>query len=1025
MDDKTLLSKLFHISDCVPVTLYAPFNIAGLKGNISFTQELPGQSVQISIHLQSALNAPANFSWTVHANPVFYGTRNACTKIELGKVEAKLSDKHGPIQLGVGIDQTFVDSDISLSGPSSIFGRSILLQNLNSSASGQMACANIFHNGAVKTAEAVFTTNIAGRVIFRENELGETIIYSNLFQTGSDYRPASKHDWRILVTDVYDTRRADKCQYLSQLFDPDNLDDRNCSNSEHRACKMGEMTKKHGQITVGTANNRYSKLVYMDTNLPISSFVSASASRQLYLMIYEKRDRVVTCAQISEIREREVKAEISMDGVKGFVRFSQRYRFDPTIVTVSLNNLMGRGKWYHIHEFPVPPKVTHTEDQCSAFSVGGHFNPFGIKMSDSPAPGVGTNDQYELGDLSGKYGVLTEQNEDSHFGIYVDFNLPLFGANSVMGRAIVIHRPNGDRWICSTISHPEDSLVAEATFYFPVVGRVVFRQLIDEPLSETSVYADLSYSDVTVNDTDNHAWDIHVEAPGMDFYNWSRRCNSAGEDYNPFEVGVETSRNAKCSAENPMRCRVGDLTSKSRRLSVASYKGSKQVKLFYSDELLPLSGAASIVGRSLVIHDDAAPTLRGNRMACTMIRYRHPLQATVRRWRVGAGSTSNVSGSIQFSQKAFGDRTIGKLDVHGLHELASGYHVHEVWVPQDKEFPCSDDSVYGHFNPLAVDVSVGPLPGAGTSDQYELGDLSGKFGPLDFKATAKTEFTDSNLPLHGVNSIIGRSVVIHKKEKNARWVCGTITPHEKKENARELVALASFDDPRNLISGFIRFRQYVYKDGSLSTTWLEVDLRYPGSHNRNITRGHDWAIFVNQVGVDAYNTVDSVRCIASGFRWNPYLSAVENVHYKSDCGNANPLRCAMGDLSGKHGQLVIGDRRLVLADDNLPLVGNFSVMHRTLVIHGKNNSDTKLACANIKPDQHLVTTVAVKRHPTFSVNQFMSHMRKQLDLSEWLVAADVDQTKLIIGGECVQLSVHFYGKQSALSCLNNTNERIL
>lgn len=92
-------------------------------------------------------------------------------------------------------------------------------------------------------------------------------------------------------------------------------------------------------------------------------------------------------------------------------------------------------------------------------SVGGHFNPFGIKMSDSPPAGTGTVDQYEIGDLSGKYGncdtsilisrrvnanhppegPLSEQpvsaaDVDAHFSIHVDMNLPLFGINSIVGR---------------------------------------------------------------------------------------------------------------------------------------------------------------------------------------------------------------------------------------------------------------------------------------------------------------------------------------------------------------------------------------------------------------------------------------------------------------------------------------------------------------------------------------------------------------------------------------------------------------
>jgi hypothetical protein len=117
----------------------------------------------------------------------------------------------------------------------------------------------------------------------------------------------------------------------------------------------------------------------------------------------------------------------------------------------------------------------------------------------------------------------------------------------------------------------------------------------------------------------------------------------------------------------------------------------------------------------------------------------------------------------------------------------------------------------------------------------------------------------------------------------------------------------------------------------------------------------------------------------------------------------------MGDMSGRHGPLVVGGKRLVLSDVNLPLVGNFSIMQRSMVVFAKNGSDLKMACTNIKPDIHLVSNIAVKRHPTFTVSKFMDHMRGLLNTAEWLVFADTDQTKYIVDKECIQLSVHFYG----------------
>lgn len=109
------------------------------------------------------------------------------------------------------------------------------------------------------------------------------------------------------------------------------------------------------------------------------------------------------------------------------------------------------------------------------------------------------------------------------------------------------------------------------------------------------------------------------------------------------------------------------------------------------------------------------------------------------------------------------------------------------------------------------------------------------------------------------------------------------------------------------------------------------------------TRGHKWAVYVNQVAHDALERSEKARCIAAGYRWNPYLADSKKVgpslrgderepmaraaaqdSYQHECGPHSPLRCEMGDLSGKLGPLSIGTGPAIYTDTNLPLVGNFS-----------------------------------------------------------------------------------------------------
>lgn len=350
-------------------------------------------------------------------------------------------------------------------------------------------------------------------------------------------------------------------------------------------------------------------------------------------------------------------------------------------------------------------------------------------------------------------------------------------------------------------------------------------------------------------------------------------------------------------------------------------------------------------------------------------------------------------------------------------------------MPLDKEFPCSGDTVYGHYNPFEVDAIV-PYPTVGSQDevgtleslrlysrcltiaghflQYEAGDLSGKFGQLNNLEQLAQEWSDSNLPVLGLNSIIGRSVVIHRMENNYRWSCATIKPKVSK-TSREIAAIASFDDPRNLIVGYVRFRQVEFFDGSLSDAWIETYLKHRDT-NKKVTYGHNWSVYVNQVGADAFNTVDSVRCIASGFLWNPFLAKLDE-QYKSQCNPKNSLKCALGDIAGRNGPLVVGGDRQVYSDPNLPFTGNFSVLNRALIISMANNSNTPLACANIKLDKHLISNIVVQKIPAFTVAKFMHHMRTLLNAAEWLVVAEVQKIRELSNNECVQILVHFYGTQ--------------
>lgn len=116
-----------------------------------------------------------------------------------------------------GMPIIFTDAELKLRGPDTIWGRSLLLRS-TAYNTDLRTCANIASDGDAKTVEAKFSSPVAGTVIFRQSELGETTIFANIFHITEEYTPSTNHEWRILATDILDTAREAsrkrRCEYL-------------------------------------------------------------------------------------------------------------------------------------------------------------------------------------------------------------------------------------------------------------------------------------------------------------------------------------------------------------------------------------------------------------------------------------------------------------------------------------------------------------------------------------------------------------------------------------------------------------------------------------------------------------------------------------------------------------------------------------------------------------------------------------------------------------------------------------------
>uniref|UniRef100_A0A0B6Y7Q8 Superoxide dismutase [Cu-Zn] n=1 Tax=Arion vulgaris TaxID=1028688 RepID=A0A0B6Y7Q8_9EUPU len=115
------------------------------------------------------------------------------------------------------------------------------------------------------------------------------------------------------------------------------------------------------------------------------------------------------------------------------------------------------------------------------------------------------------------------------------------------------------------------------------------------------------------------------------------------------------------------------------------------------------------------------------------------------------GTTSNVTGTITFTQDNVDDSTVVTGLLKGLTPGKHGFHIHEFG-----DYTNGCVSAGAHFNPCKKNHG-GPC-----DRERHAGDLGNIVADAD--GCAAIELKDPQIPLIGELSIIGRSLVVHEKE---------------------------------------------------------------------------------------------------------------------------------------------------------------------------------------------------------------------------------------------------------------------
>ncbi|XP_038678163.1 uncharacterized protein cusr [Scyliorhinus canicula] len=894
-----LLAAMLGWVNCQYYT--AHINMAGVQATV--TLNASSQPIWIKVSTDCGL-----FNLSLHSFPVMYGnSENPCDQSNIGEEIHKVSAN--------GVDWTL---EANVLRPD----LSDLAVTIEGCGNQSKACATVSRVGSsTETWQGKFFSPVAGNVYIRRNDDGNwSRILTDLMAINSSLVPVN--------VSLYLQAGAERCALPGQTTWP-----------------------SLGTFKVGTPLN------------PVKSrsdgvTLSDWSSKQ-FLYMYDGNEW--SCAEIRQLEAKEVWAHIDMEAVKGTFKFRQASPFDTTHYTLSLFNLQEMAKAYHVHNFPVPPRRTPEDVLCGNDNLGGHWNPFG-KVATGPSYPRDTNethDQYEVGDLSGRHGFLNGMMNYST--TFEDWNLPLFGINSIVGRSVVIHHPNSTRWLCATIGYPGEVITAVAIFKSPVAGRIIFRQLKSNPYSDLSIFMDLSYTNSSAPATADHLWQIHEYPISSELDSDSNACSSTKMIFNPFKVDVGGQYQTECRPTSPFRCEVGDYGKKHKAINLNNYTSVVDTKNFFTETTSALAGPLSIVSRSVVINTNNIVT---SLLACANVTILRPTSLEIDSWR----GVETINGHVAFKQFSDFDRTAVQVNLTNLNREAGTYSIHTLPIKADLSNidACSNASVEGRYNPFYVNGPLSPEPGRGTVDQYEVGDISGKFGTLNELNILNAKYMDMNMPLFGPHSIVGRSLVIYSTN-GSRSRCANLQA-VKASDGEYIRAKAEFN---GMVSGTITLSQQVFADGSSSDTTMEIALK-PTELNAGDTNGLKWHVHTNPRQY-------SMNCSGVGKHYNPYNIDLGDS-YKFSCSSSYPLHCEVGDLESKQGFLSL--KRHLKNDVYLPLYGDFTVVGRSVVIHKKGPQKTLMDCADIVAEYPVKSLTFLKVDP-FNRYEFRSTVAEVLGIAVW------------------------------------------
>ena len=425
-------------------------------------------------------------------------------------------------------------------------------------------------------------------------------------------------------------------------------------------------------------------------------------------------------------------------GVSGTVHLLQRRRNSQKSKVVvelkGLDELTGDDEYgFCITEFSAN---LNTPDPCAAAVVGDVYNPEGVdtSLSDYPMRCQGNHSECAIGDLATRHSPLTG-NDTGTFVEYRDFNLNLYGPNTVVGHTMTLKRLDTDETLsCCNIKILTNARILRARYYngvfrgeiamtIPVMPRYDY---LDYTENENSIImADLERIDGGPANIPMLGWQIQRGPPRM-------------------SVVMPGDPGTGCSPTEHRECRLGDLTTKCGPLQLEK----NFIRVQCTDNQLGLTSFNTL--------DRAAVNITQGNMILDCAQLNEQISA-------GGYVNFNFSGryaNLAFSQLTPYDPTLYRSYVIGLNGQAGNIVVYDG--------PDCDNlgNVLDYSENLPT---LNPV----TSDQYPVGELGPKMGGVMGKDYLRTQGLSSNIPLTGPVNILDKPIAV-LYENGSMCGCGMV-----------------------------------------------------------------------------------------------------------------------------------------------------------------------------------------------------------------------------------------------------------